>query len=114
MKAILLNLLFFMSVLAPAQIMEEHQATASTVQLESGINVDFSIYPNPVKDKLFLRSDQRVDLNVTLHDVLGKEVLKQKVSGMNNVIDVSRMRRGVYLMTVSNASGSHTQKLIKS
>ena len=56
------------------------------------------MYPNPVKDKLYLESNSN-NLNylVSLYDVLGKRIYKGKNS---EIIDVSQLRRGVYFLKI--------------
>ena len=56
------------------------------------------MYPNPVKDKLYLESNSNnLDYLVSLYDVLGKRIYKGKNS---EIIDVSQLRRGVYFLKI--------------
>lgn len=52
-----------------------------------------SIFPNPVKDRLYFKSD-RVH-SVDVYNLMGSKVLSQKV---NNGIDVSNLSQGLYLV----------------
>ena len=76
----------------------------------------YKIYPNPVKDRLFFESPALSNaLDITFYDVLGKKVKQDKVSSAlaSSGLDVSTLKRGVYLIQIDNGSRSFTQKLIK-
>ena len=76
----------------------------------------YKIYPNPVKDRLFFESPSLSNsLDITFYDVLGKKVMEDKVSSAlaSNGLDVSSLKRGVYLIQIDNGIRSFTQKLIK-
>ncbi|MEH6408596.1 MAG: T9SS type A sorting domain-containing protein, partial [Leeuwenhoekiella sp.] len=76
----------------------------------------FKIYPNPVKDRIYFQNrTTKGNINVTFYDILGKVVKKELLStvSMRNGMDVSNLKRGVYLVQIDNGSNSFTQKLIK-
>lgn len=73
----------------------------------SGLNV----YPNPVSNGVvYINSNSSDAKNVTVYDVLGKQLIQAKVS--NGTLDVSSLRKGVYLMKVTEGAASSTKKLI--
>lgn len=74
-----------------------------------------AVYPNPSKGQLtvdFGKAD--AGGKITVFDMIGNTVHNQNVySGTSKVnIDLSTMPKGMYLVTVSNHSGSTTRKLI--
>ena len=76
----------------------------------------FKIYPNPVKDRIYFKNpDLSNSVEITFYDVLGKMVKRDAInSGMiQGGMDVSRLKRGVYLVQIDNGERSFTQKLIK-
>ena len=71
----------------------------------------FKMYPNPVTNgKVFINSDNSMAKNVSVYDVLGKQLFQKEVS--NGALDVSSLSKGVYLMKVSEGAASSTRKLI--
>lgn len=61
----------------------------------------FSFYPNPAQDVITLDARTAIE-NVTIFNMLGQEVLKQKVDGLSNYqLNVSTMAKGAYLMQVT-------------
>jgi hypothetical protein len=68
----------------------------------------FSMYPNPVSDKLYIQttSDNAV---VRIYNNLGQLKLEHVIPAGNNVLDVQMLNQGVYFVKV----GMHTQKMIR-
>lgn len=60
-------------------------------------DLDAAIYPNPVADMLYIRSDDPV--NIKIADISGKVVLSAPSS---QYIDVSNLQPGVYLVSLSD------------
>lgn len=78
--------------------------------------LDFKIYPNPVKDRIFFQNQTKNDdLDVTIFDVLGKIVKEERLTRATiiNGVEVSSLKRGIYLVQVDNGNNTFTQKLIK-
>lgn len=67
-----------------------------------------SSYPNPVSNILSINVSGSNDNTVKLVDVLGKTVYVEKI-GSSKKIDLSNVNNGVYILTVTSASGSVLQ-----
>ena len=72
----------------------------------------FEAYPNPTNDILNLKNSQNID-NITVFDLLGKEVLTQKINATESQIDISTLSSGMYLIKVKAGENSKTIKIIK-
>ena len=72
----------------------------------------FSAYPNPTNDKWTITSTSEIS-NISLFDILGKQV--QSLSPNNNEasIDASSLGTGIYFAKIQGVNGSKTLKLIK-
>ncbi|WP_299668387.1 leucine-rich repeat domain-containing protein [uncultured Polaribacter sp.] len=68
--------------------------------VESQELIAVNAYPNPVKNKLYFRSDD-VD-SVEIYNILGAKISSQKVV---NGVDVSSLNRGIYLVKAKNNEG---------
>jgi hypothetical protein len=82
---------------------------SKTMQLSLSGAVDFKFYPNPV-DKLFIvRTDHTIDLEVI--DAAGVVRLSKRLQAGIQIINVSLLERGVYVLRVtdkeSNRAVSH-------
>ncbi|TDY12475.1 T9SS type A sorting domain-containing protein [Meridianimaribacter flavus] len=65
--------------------------------LNSSILNTFNIYPNPVKNKLYVKSPNNESFNVSVYDILGKNVVNSTISP-NNPLDVSSLYNGIYII----------------
>ncbi|AFL79908.1 hypothetical protein Aeqsu_0395 [Aequorivita sublithincola DSM 14238] len=72
----------------------------------------FSVYPNPVKDMLNIKSTTAVD-NVTVYDILGKVVLQENPGKISPAINMSGLASGSYLVKVTIGNSSKTVKVLK-
>lgn len=69
------------------------------------------VYPNPVKDgNLYITSNSSEAKTVGVYDVLGKQVLNAKTS--NNAVNVSNLKRGAYIVKITEEGKTDTRKLI--
>jgi hypothetical protein len=71
-----------------------------------------NMYPNPVKINQVHFSTTN-DLDIIFYDVLGKQILKEKITSSQNTVDISNFKKGVYLVRLISESGQVTKKLIK-
>ena len=67
------------------------------------------VYPNPVKDQLLITSDEEI-LQFEIHNILGSKVLEEK---NKNVINISNLESGMYLISITTEKGNCTKKFIK-
>ncbi len=72
----------------------------------------FSVYPNPVKDVLNIKSKEAVD-NVTVYDILGKVVLQSNPGTVSPSINMGDLASGSYLVQVTINGASNTVKILK-
>lgn len=73
---------------------------------------DFTMYPNPAKNgKLFLSSSNRVDKKIEIYTMSGIVVYKNKVQS-KEVINISNLTSGIYMVKVEEEGRIATRKLI--
>ena len=70
-------------------------------------------YPNPVDKLLIVRSESPVDIQLT--DAFGKTRINQKSSGGLQLVDVSLLEKGLYIITITQRESNKTlsEKLMK-
>ncbi len=89
------------------------------VEDNEGANFDLKIYPNPVKDTLFIEGMNLDEKSYSLRiiDVSGKQVYAKKgaltAEEISQGIDVSNLNKGVYFMKISSGEKTTTKKFIK-
>ena len=74
-------------------------------------NNTISIYPNPVKDIITIKSASSSEFRYQLIDALGKVVLSGETRSQS--INVESLLSGVYILSLDNGKEKTTQKVIK-
>ncbi|WP_243471450.1 endonuclease [Winogradskyella sp. MH6] len=76
-------------------------------------NIETStIYPNPVKSKLYINLASNKNTIVEIYDILGKRVLKTHINSSDS-INVQTLKSGVYILKLTQNNSSVSKKLIK-
>jgi FG-GAP-like repeat/Secretion system C-terminal sorting domain len=73
--------------------------------------LDFSVYPNPVKDSAIISID--TEAAYTLVNLHGQVLQQGNLISGENILDVSRYSNGLYFINIKTDAGSTTLKLIK-
>lgn len=73
-------------------------------------NFPLSIFPNPVKDKLYFTNNGEAVQSVVISNTAGKEIQHYTNLVSGNSLDMSAMPVGMYIVTVRYASG-HVQAM---
>lgn len=78
-------------------------------------NINVSVYPNPVSDKLVIESEElNQNLQISVTDFLGKEVLnKNFIYSKTETLDVSTLLPGIYFLRVNSNEKSGVVKIVK-
>jgi hypothetical protein len=72
-----------------------------------------SVYPNPANDNLFVALDSKTKTaQITISDLSGKSIINTTLLNQN-AIDISGLKLGMYMLTVSTENGSETVTFIK-
>jgi hypothetical protein len=86
-------------------------ATLSTVK--NNAIVGFAAHPNPVSKGILTISSASDSLkNLTIFNLLGKQVLSSSFSGIQSNVDVSSISAGIYILKVTEAGKTATKKLV--
>jgi PKD repeat protein len=74
----------------------------------------FEIYPNPANENFHITSSKQNIKNITLYNLIGKKIIVQSNISSNNLsVDVSKLPRGTYLVSIESESGIQiTRKII--
>ena len=83
---------------------------STTASLTTNALADIKLYPNPVKNTLFVDSKVTID-SVSIFSVDGKVVLNQNAI-INNTIDVSYLSSGIYVVKLNSNENVLTKKII--
>jgi len=96
---------------APGCNSKEEVEEACLVSIDANTKPEFTIYPNPTKNKLFLSSKNGVTINeVTIYNQLGKKVLHK--NRIFSSIDISMLGQGMYIIELFSGGTMIREKLI--
>ncbi|WP_303848454.1 C10 family peptidase [Apibacter mensalis] len=74
---------------------------------------EFVIYPNPVKDILYIKSDSEQQVkSISIFDLSGKEVLRSNI-GFSKEVNVSSLISGAYIIKIQTSKEIMKYKFIK-
>ena len=72
----------------------------------------FSVYPNPVYDKLLIAAQE--DLNsISIYNAIGQEIFHSNPAQATLEINTSTLRAGIYFLRMNTMTQSQTVKIIK-
>ncbi|MBP5395927.1 MAG: T9SS type A sorting domain-containing protein [Bacteroidales bacterium] len=71
---------------------------------------DVTIYPNPVQNNLFVRTNGAEIQRIEVMDLLGKTTTVQNNA---ETLDMSSFKAGIYLIRITTDKGISTQKIVK-
>lgn len=85
-----------------------------TLSANSFQTKDFSISPNPAKNRLNINlPNNMANASVAIYDLLGKKVYSGEISSLSSSINVSSWNSGVYLVKVTSNDVTQTKRFIK-
>lgn len=86
------------------------ESAASIKKVKASVNL--SVYPNPATDYVLLTlSGSSADAEVTITDVLGKEIANEKFSGSKK-FNVRDFKNGVYVMSIVSNGNTYTKRFV--
>ena len=80
--------------------------TSSVAELQN----ETKIFPNPAQNVVYIESQSDLQFSVT--DISGKQVLTGFVLQGKNAIDISNLSQGLFLLSIENENSTLTKKLI--
>lgn len=86
----------------------------TSVREKQNPNNAINVFPNPATTAVTIKTSQNGNCTVVLQDMLGQIVLYQKNVGQENVMDVSSLAKGIYVVSMQDWTGQviGRQKLI--
>ena len=109
MKKNYLHIAFFISFL----LLSSH----SYGQLSNSTNTSSTtiegllVHPNPVSDgKLYITTSNNLVKDIEIYNVLGKKIHASSI--LNNVLDISKLTPGIYIIKITENNIKATRKLV--
>lgn len=84
-----------------------------TNQIENKKEIETNVYPNPVVSYFKLNNIEN-NTSVKVYNSTGVLLVESSISSDDNMIDISFLKTGVYIVEIESVKGKHYQKVIKS
>ena len=84
----------------------------AVLSLDDNIIEGFSLYPNPVNDRLHLNAIDAIN-NISIYNLLGQEVMSSRPEVSNTEVDMSNLPTGMYIVKVKVGEQLGTYKVVK-
>lgn len=75
--------------------------------------VDFTVYPNPSSDQIFVRQPHSNTGSYSVQDMFGKKILFGQLESNNQAVDISELKSGIYFLTITIDSGTLAKQIVK-
>lgn len=72
----------------------------------------FSVYPNPVTDKLTVKAKENIK-SISVYDIVGKEILQMHPNQHESQINMASFTSGVYFLKLEGEKESRSIKILK-
>jgi len=108
------NTNYGIATFAPFDTLGCYQGGSIGVLENTNSKIDFSIYPNPVSDKLNIDlSNANTNNVVSIYNLLGQLQFTSMLTNDSETIDVSFLAKGVYVIEIKSQNSISQQKFIK-
>ncbi len=74
---------------------------------------DFSLYPNPCSNFLFIKNINGSNISIEIRNIFGSLIITNEISTKSQPIDISAIPKGVYFITVTTSRVKLFRKIIK-
>jgi len=78
--------------------------------LKKGIDLDITIYPNPVNRKLFIDLNKE-NTQLKIFNILGEKIHEEKVKTIATSVDVCSWDKGLYTVVLDIANDIKTYRI---
>ncbi len=91
------------------------ESSANMLTEDSMLFKDLKVYPNPTQDlvTINLPSELKNDVNITVLDYQGKQMLTQAINSESNTLNVSGLQAGVYLIEITHEDSRIVKRFVK-
>jgi hypothetical protein len=87
-------------------------STTNVLSVDNFATTEFKVFPNPTNSDWTILGNSVIN-NVTVYDILGKQVIALEPNATNTKIDASSLKSGMYFARIEGVNGSKTIKIVK-
>lgn len=103
-------------IIQPMDVIEDHETLFFSIGnllgiRENSINFDVRVHPNPFNKELRIETDAIIE-KVELNSISGQKVSKEINLAYDKGIDLSDLKDGIYLLTLTDNKGNKSTKRV--
>ena len=91
---------------------DNFQITTTTLGVAKNSIENFSLFPTLVKDEISFTSQEVVD-TFMVYNLLGQQVFSKKINAKTAALNLTVLKKGMYLVKVTSGNSTGTYKIIK-
>lgn len=84
---------------------------SNTVSVDEYLEAEFNVYPNPVKDYIQIETNGIPILTVEIFNMIGEKLISESEL-INQTLDVSSLKAGVYQLKINTENSSMNKSII--
>ena len=93
--------------------LEEIEDYQDITGIEDNYTDNINIYPNPVKDRLYIETESEIE-EVIVYDIYGRHQVTESPSHQEMIsINISNLTSGVYFIKINTAEGNIVKRFVK-
>lgn len=85
----------------------------TSVNIANHENNEFSVYPNPAKDKLYFENGSNTIDRIEISDLSGRRIIENTYTNIPEYIDIDMLRKGIYIVRVFSDNQVFESKFVK-
>lgn len=93
----------------------DYLGSCSLSVAEDELDVTIAVYPNPVRNQLFVESNSSISLvKATIYDINGRLISQQDLSSNSKIktIDLLNVSKGIYFLKIKSDTAEITKKIL--
>jgi uncharacterized protein (TIGR02145 family) len=75
-------------------------------------DIEIEIYPNPASGKIYINYKNIRTFKLLVYNMIGENVLQKELNNRTKELDISCLRKGIYILKFTSLNGTFTKKLI--
>jgi len=93
------------------------ECNQSVLSVQTGINnidnTGVNVYPNPIRNDLNIEFTDKSSRTIKVYDLLGKVLIEKISNSKNEIIDMSMLEDGIYIINIQTGESIDSYKMIK-
>jgi beta-glucanase (GH16 family) len=81
----------------------------NTTSINKLHDIEIQVFPNPAKEKLYIRGENLI--SITIYNLNGKTVYQSFPEGNSHEMDLTKLRKGIYLLKVRTDYGDYSERI---